>query len=288
MDAPSDSPKRDYWTSQMDEAFVFMEAMRVYPIVECGEPLVSLRDAAEGLEVQFSTTLINRRHPRVYFIRSGLIEGFQGAAREMNERGWVLKVEDGYRSPEMQRAQSHNPLHFDVILQKVIWELNGAVPSPELMLRRLSALIATRCRIGTHVSGSAIDISVFDRATGEEIDRGGPYIELSEKTPMASPFITPEQHRHRVEIEAIMRRHGWFAYPYEFWHFSGGDSYAETIAGTGKPARYGPVVFDGKSITVIPDPASDELLEPLEFYQRQIDAALERLENRSTNPSPSL
>ena len=276
----SDASKREYWASQLVEAFAFMEAMRVHPLQECGEPMASLREASEELEVQFSTTLINGCHPRVYFIRAGLIDHFRRAAREMNDRGWVLKVEDGYRSPEMQRAQSHNPLHFDVILEKVMWELNGGIPTPELMFRRLSAVIATRCRIGTHVSGSAIDISVFDRATGEEIDRGGSYIEISERTPMASPFITPEQHRHRTEIDALMRRNGWFAYPYEFWHFSGGDSYAESLAGTGQPARYGPVAFDGNSITVIPDPASDEMLEPLEFYQRQIEAALERLGKR--------
>jgi D-alanyl-D-alanine dipeptidase len=277
--SPSDMANREYWTTQLDEAFAFMEAMRVYPIEECGEPMVSLCEASDGLEVEFSTTLINRTHPRVFFVREGLIKHFRAAAREMNDRGWVLKIEDGYRSPEMQRAQSHNPAHFDVILEKVMWELNGQVPTPELMFRRLSALIATRCRIGTHISGSAIDISVFDRTTGNELERGGTYIEISERTPMASPFITEEERKNRTEITAIMHRNGWFAYPYEFWHFSSGDSYAESLAGTGRPGRYGPVAFDGKSITVIPEPASDEMLEPLEFYERQIKAALERRSN---------
>lgn len=269
------TPRR-YWIEQMDEAFAFMEAMRRYPVEECGEALVSLRDAAEGLEVEFSETLINGCFPRVYFVREGLIEPFRGVAREMNERGWVLKVEDGYRSPEMQRAQSHNPAHFDGVLEKVIWELDGALPGPELMLRRLSALIATRCRVGTHVSGSAIDISVLDRASGREIDRGGPYIEISERTPLASPFVTSEQSRNRVEITALMKRHGWFAYPYEFWHFSAGDCYAESIAGEGKVARYGAVRFDGVAQVPMPEAESDALLEPLEFYRTQIEAALAR------------
>jgi len=269
---------RQYWIEQMDEAFAFMEAMRRYPLAECGERLVSLHEAAEGVEVLFSETLINNCFPRVYFVREGLIGPFRAVAREMNERGWVLKVEDGYRSPEMQRAQSHNPANFDRVLEKVIWELDGALPGPELMLRRLSALIATRCRVGTHVSGSAIDISVFDRSTGREIERGGTYIEISERTPLASPFVTPEQSANRVAIDAVMRRHGWFAYPYEFWHFSAGDCYAESLAGSGRAARYGAVRFDPASGTqaLLAEEESDALLEPLEFYRTQIEAALAR------------
>ncbi len=269
---------RAYWTEQMDEAFAFMETMRRYPLEECGEPLASLRDAVGGLDVTFSDTLINQQFPRVYFIREGLLPSFLTLAREANERGWQLKVEDGYRSPEMQRGQSHNPRHFDLILQKTIWELGGKTPSPELMLRRLSAIIATRCRVGTHVSGSAIDISIFSRETGAEVERGGKYIEISERTPMGSPFITPQERENRDAIEALFRRHGWMPYPYEFWHFSQGDSYAETVAGTRRPSRYGPVRFDGATATPIPESESDELLEPLPFYEAQIAAALQRLD----------
>src|SRR5690606_26323431 len=109
-----------------------------------------------------------------------------------------------------------------------------------------------------------------------EMDRGGPYIEISERTPMASPFITPEQRENRDVIDAVMRRHGWMPYPYEFWHYSSGDSYAETVAGTLRPARYGAVRFDGHAITPIPDAESDEMLEPLAFYETQIAAALQR------------
>lgn len=268
--------RRAYWAAQMDEAFHFMEAIRQYPLAECGENLASLVEAAEGLEVVFSQTLINRKFPRVFFIRIGLIESFRQVAREMNRCGWILKVEEGYRSPEMQRAQSNNPRHFDRILEKTIWELGGKVPAPELMLRRMSALIATRCRVGTHVSGSAIDISVLDRTTGEELRRGGPYVEISERTPFASPFITPEERRNRERIDAVMSRHGWVAYPYEFWHYSAGDAYAGRLHGTNCAARYGPVRFADGNITPIPDPESDELLEPLEFYRQGIEAALER------------
>ncbi len=284
MTSPLPDPARCYWSEQMEAAFAFMEAMSRYPIQESGEAFASLREAMEGVEVQFSTSRINGTFPRVYFLRRSLVESLRNVAEAMNRRGWVLKIEDAYRSPAMQRGQSHNPLHFDAILEKVRWELGGALPDAALMMRRVSAMIATRCRVGTHLSGSAIDLSVFDRATGEEIDRGGSYIEFSERTPMASPFVTPEQRRNRDAIEALMLEYGWHAYPFEFWHYSSGDCYAESLAGSGQPGRFGPVRFDEANplapLDCISEEESQQWLEPVSFFEAQIKAALQRSEGK--------
>lgn len=45
--------RRAYWTAQMDAADEFMRRALRYPVAECGEPVVSLRDAAsaDGVEV---------------------------------------------------------------------------------------------------------------------------------------------------------------------------------------------------------------------------------------------
>lgn len=269
--------RRRFWCEQMDAAFQFMETMREYPVHESWEPFAPIREALDGLEVLYSDTKINGTFPRVFYLREELVVSLRQVAKAMNERGWILKVEDAYRSPEMQRAQSHNPSHFDRVLEKVRWELGGALPTPELMFKRLSAIIATRCSVGTHVSGSAIDISVFDRDTGRELERGGKYVEISERTPMKSPFITEEERRNRYAIEQLMLAHGWHAYPYEFWHFSQGDCYAEWLARSGKPGRYGPVYWNGREIAPMDAGEADQLLEPLAFYDREIQAALERV-----------
>lgn len=273
----NDLEQRRYWTTKMEEAWVFMERMRTWPIQECGEPMVSLVDASDGLEVAFSSSLLGGCYPRVFFCREGLIAQFRSVAQAMNARGWVLKVEDAYRSPAMQRAQTTNPKHFDLVLQKTIWELGGAVPDPRLLMRRMAALIAARCRIGTHVSGSAIDISVLDRTTGQEVPRGGSYIEISHRTPMDSPFLDTRESENRRAITALLQAHGWVAYPWEFWHYSSGDSYAEYLTDTGQPGRYGPIHFDGHTSIPIPDPESDALLNSEDFYREQIQAALLRL-----------
>ena len=42
--------RRAYWTEQMDAAYAFMRRMLEYPVQDCGEPLVSLRDAVTAVE----------------------------------------------------------------------------------------------------------------------------------------------------------------------------------------------------------------------------------------------
>ena len=278
---------RDFWTSQMESACGFMDAMLEYPVEECGETLVSLPESvrADGVAVQFSHTRLAAKHNRLFYLRRGLIEDFIAASRQMNDRGWILRVEDGFRSRAMQKDLALQESLFDRILQKVIWEAGGRTPDPKLMLRRLSVLIASCPKIGTHMSGSAIDISVLRAGDLSEIERGGPYLELSELTPMASPFVSVDANRNRTEISQIMQRHGFIAYPYEFWHYSKADAYWEFLTDSGKPARYGPVDFDiaNGNISPISDPKAP--LHLLEDIERHIKSSLYRLNANSWKTS---
>ena len=276
---PDEAARRAYWADQMDAAYDFMETIRGRAVEECGESLASLRDAvrAAHLDVAFSDTRIADTFDRIFYLREGLIHDFLAVAKGMNDRGWVLKVEDAYRSRAMQTALLGEERVFDVILRRVLWERDSEVPDPETMLRRVSALIATRPNIGTHMSGSALDISVLRRDSGRELDRGGSYIELSEKTPMASPFISAEAREKREAITAFMQRRGFAAYPYEFWHYSKGDAYEGFLTGADAPARYGAVDADLDTGQVTPTPSPDEPLHTLDKIQRRIEEALERL-----------
>ena len=201
-----------------------------------------------------------------------MIDHVIAAAREMNGRGWVLKVEDAYRTIEIQTRLARQADVFGRILKRVCWELKGRKPSPEHMLRRISTLVATCPKVGTHMSGSALDITVLENDGREELDRGAPYLEMSELTPMTSPFAPPEARRNRDEITAIMARHGFAAYPYEFWHYSSGDAYSEYLSGSRAPARYGAVNLELTSgrTTEIPNP-----LRPL-HSREEIRGEIER------------
>lgn len=277
-----DATRRAYWIEQMDAAARFMEEMKARPVAECGEPLASLKAAAAAasVEVAFSKTRLAGRFDRLFHLREGLVGPFLSVAHDMNKRGWVLKVEDAFRTRDMQKDLALDPRLFDAILDRVVWELDGEAPSADLMLRRLTALVATCPKIGTHMSGSAIDVSVLSRADGAERDRGAPYLEMSELTPMESPFPDEGARRNRREITALLARHGFAAYPYEFWHYSQGDAYEGKLVGSDTPARYGPVDLDPASgrATPIEDPVA--LLNSLDEIRARIDEALARIAHR--------
>lgn len=274
-----DLARRAYWCQQMELAVVFVEKMLNWPVEESMEPFVSLPDAAKeaGVEVTFSTKPHSLGLPRRYFLRQGQIPGFIGAARDMNKRGWVMHVEDGYRSTTMQKYIGRQPLVFDQVLQRCIWELDGKTPTAEFMFRRSMAVIAYCPKVGTHMSGSAIDISVFEKEGGKEVDRGKPYLEMSELTPMTSPFITSRALKNRVAISAIMRKHGFVEYPYEFWHFNSGDIYDRFLTGKGGPGKYGAVDWDPNTGKITPVAKPTDPLNTFDEIRGEIDAALKRL-----------
>jgi len=305
-DLDSDAARRAYWTVELEAAWHFMfEQVLPYPVAECGEPMVSLQQAAAQADVvvQFSARPHALGLPRLYYLRDGQIPGFIGAAAEMNDRGWVMRVEDGYRTPQMQKHLGLMPGVFDAVLRRVMWELGGEPsapppggglaparrdgaqrlgcamrPTPEFMFRRCSTLVASVPKFGTHMSGSAIDISVMhlDDPT-REVDRGAPYLEMSALTPMGSPFVSDEARRNRRDITALMRRHGFVDYPWEFWHYSSGDAYEQVLAKTGRPAIYGAVQCDLQSLQVAPLALPEQPLNSFDEIRIEIDAALARL-----------
>lgn len=275
---PDEARRRAFWSEQMDAAFVLTEEFRRYPVRECGETFVSLRDTARsaGVEMLLSSTEFMGKCPRLFFLREGLIDSILAVARDMKARGWLLKIEDGYRTYEMQKTGGRAPCVFDALLQCVLRETGGRIPSPKLMLRRLTAVVATMPKLATHMSGSALDISVVQADDGQDVDRGGPYLEISELTPMASPFVSDRAQQNRVDITALMERHGFMAYPYEFWHYSQGDVFAESLLKTGKPGRYGAVNWDSKTGKTTPLTDQEGLLNSLEDIQAEIKNALAR------------
>ena len=254
-----------------------------HPVAECGEMMLPLEPAARdaGVEVAFSFKKHALGLDRLYYLRESQIKSFLGAAEEMNRRGWVMLVEDGFRTTTMQRHLARMPRVFDAVLKSVVWELGGKTPTPEFFLRRAMTLIAQKPKVGTHMSGSAIDISVLERGSDDppkEVDRGGPYLEMSELTPMASPFVSKEAQRNRFAITEIMRRHGFTEYPFEFWHYNSGDVYDQLLNNTGRPGKYGAIDWAGPGSNAIIPVANP--LEPLNSpadVQAEIDAAFKRM-----------
>lgn len=274
-----DSAAISYLAKRLDEAYEFMMKAMRQPVAECGETLIHLEQvvADAGVKVEFSRKSHALGLPRLFFLREGQINGFLQAATKMNRRGWAMRIEDGYRTREMQKFIGLDPSVFDVILRVVIRELGGRTPTPEHMFKRALTLVAQIPATGTHMSGSAIDISVMDWNTGLEVDRGAPYLEMSELTPMDSPFISSAARENRREINAIMRDAGFVEYPYEFWHYSSGDAYENILCNRQGPARYGAVDLNPDSGRIQPLPNPELPLNDLDEIKVEIDAAILRI-----------
>ena len=273
-----DAARRAYWAEQMELGYAMVQKLIAFPVNECGEGFASIPDAsaAANVEVQFSTSKIAGSLDRVFYMREGLVRDVITIGSEMNARGWILKIEDGFRSLEMQRQLVRKPVLFDTILKKCIWENGGAIPPVEMVFRRAIVLIANIPKIGTHMSGSAIDISVFRRDDGTEVWRGNPYLEMSERTPMRSPFIEPEALENRLAITAMMEAHGFMHFPFEFWHYNKGDAGAHILTGNPAPCRYGPVNWNPRTNEVTPVADLLTPLNPLPVIEKEIAAAMER------------
>lgn len=274
-----DAARRAYWSDQLEKGYALVRQIEAFPVEECCEPFASLVDAVEesNVEVIFSESKIAGSLDRVFFIRQSLVTDVLAIAREMNDRGWILKIEDGYRSLDMQRQLGSKPEIFDAILRKCLWEFGGVIPSVDVIFRRGCVLVANVPRAGTHMSGSAIDISVFRRDDGSEVWRGNTYLEMSERTSMRSPFVEPEAIANRLAITEIMERHGFMHFPFEFWHYNKGDALAQILNGSKVPARFGAVHWDSRTNVVTPVDHPERPLRPLEEIQKEIEAAIERV-----------
>ncbi|MEE3259941.1 MAG: M15 family metallopeptidase [Candidatus Latescibacterota bacterium] len=277
---PDEEVRRRFWTEHMERSHHLLQAMTQYQTVESGEGFASIPDAADtaGVEMLFATGKIAGDLDRIFHIRKRLIPDLLAIARDMRERGWLLKVEDGYRTQEMQTQLGQKPAVFDMIVGSCRWELGGETPPLDLIRRRSTCLVANYPNRGTHTMGAAVDISVFGLDDGAEIWRGKPYLEMSEYTPMDSPFISPAERQNRREITALMERHGFLHYPGEFWHYNKGDALYHHMAKTGQPAPYGPVHWDPATNQVTPYDDVSSPLTPPAAMAAHLDAALARLD----------
>ena len=269
---------RAYWAEQMEKGYELVQRIMAFAVQESGEGFASLQDAVadDGVEIHFSTSKIAGELDRVFFIRESLVHDVIAIGHEMNNRGWILKIEDGYRSLNMQKQLGSKAELFDAILRKCIWENGGVIPSVDLVFRRGSVLIANVPKVGTHMSGSAIDISVIRRDDGSEVWRGNPYLEMSERTPMRSPFVEREWVQNRVEITAIMETYGFMHFPFEFWHYNKGDALGHILTGNAAPATFGPVHWDPATNKVTAVADSTRPLRPLPEIEREIASAIAR------------
>ena len=126
-------------------------------------------------------------------------------------KGYRLKIWDAYRP---QRGVNH----FERWAEDVADVRMKAFFYPDLDKSVLFDQGYIDHRSG-HSRGSTVDITLFDMATGREIDAGGPFDFFGELSHPDYTAITDEQYANRMLLRDIMVGAGYTPLDTEWWHF---------------------------------------------------------------------
>ena len=186
-------------------AEVLKESMTVSPPVETGDFLpadlveLAVLDATIRLDVRYATTnnflgSVFYARPRA-FLQRPAAEALLRVQQKLKPLGYGLLVHDGYRPWYVTRT---------------FWEC-----TPE----NKKWLVANPASGSKHNRGAAIDLTLYDLATGAVIEMPSTY---DESTPRAYAFYpggTSLQRWHRALLRRLMEAEGFTVNPDEWWHF---------------------------------------------------------------------
>lgn len=79
--------------------------------------------------------------------------------------------------------------------------------------------VASPVKGSKHNRGCAVDLSLYDLATGKEVTMPSPYDEFSDRAASNYAGGTVEQRRLRALLRNAMVEHGFTIEPSEWWHF---------------------------------------------------------------------
>lgn len=185
------------------------EALAATPPAEDGafrDPdLVELRslDATIAYDIRYATTNNFMQsefydEPRALLQRPAA-EALVRAHRTLGERGYGLLIHDAYR-----------PWY----VTKMFWDA-----TPEA----LKDFVANPANGSRHNRGAAVDLTLFDRATGEPVEMVGGYDEFSDRSFPEYLGGTSRQRWHRELLRGAMEAEGFAVYEFEWWHFDYAD-----------------------------------------------------------------
>ncbi len=129
------------------------------------------------------------------FMERTAAEALVRVHRALATQGFGLLIHDAYRP---------------WWVTKLFWEATSA---------REREFVADPAKGSRHNRGSAVDLTLFDRATGQVIEMPGGYDEMSSRSYPTYRGGTSLQRWHRNLLRAAMEREGFGVNPSEWWHF---------------------------------------------------------------------
>jgi D-alanyl-D-alanine dipeptidase len=180
-------------------------ALKLQPTPEKGDflptDLVELTkiDPDLKLDIRYATTN-NFLGTPVYtqaraFLQRPAAEAVLRADRDLHALGYGLIIHDGYR-----------PWY----VTKIFWD---ATPDPQKIF------VADPKAGSRHNRGCAVDLSLFDLKTGQEVTMPSGYDEMTKRAYANYPGGSTEERRLRAILRAAMVKQGFEINPTEWWHF---------------------------------------------------------------------
>jgi CubicO group peptidase (beta-lactamase class C family)/D-alanyl-D-alanine dipeptidase len=181
------------------------EALAAEPPAESGEfrepDLVDLSTVAETIRFDIRYASTNNFMSSVFyqlekaFLQRPAAEALGRAHRALGERGYGVLIHDAYRPWYVTK------MFFDA--------------TPEDM----KIFVADPSQGSRHNRGAAVDLSLYDLATGELAHAVGGYDEFSPRSYPDYPGGTSLQRWHRALLREAMEAENFTVYEAEWWHF---------------------------------------------------------------------
>ena len=130
------------------------------------------------------------------FLQRPAAEALLRAHHALRPRGYGVLVFDGYRPWSVT---------------KLFWDLTSPAKRE---------FVANPRKGSKHNRGCAVDMSLYDLATGREVGMPSAYDEMSPRAHPDYPGGTPEERARRDLLRAAMEREGFTVEPNEWWHFN--------------------------------------------------------------------
>ena len=136
----------------------------------------------------------------------------KGVQTKLREFGLGLKVFDAYRP---QRAVDHF-VRWAKVLNDTLTKHKYY---PNVAKKDLFKLDYIASRSG-HTRGGAVDLTIIDLSTGQEIDMGSGFDYFGTPSHPTYPNLTRKQRANRLLLRNLMMEAGFKPYSKEWWHFS--------------------------------------------------------------------
>ncbi|MFS8037475.1 M15 family metallopeptidase [Xanthobacter sp. AM11] len=139
-------------------------------------------------------------------------EALAAVAADARARGLGLRLFDCYRPA---RAVAH----FARWAADLADTRTKAAFYPDMDKKDLFAEGYIAARSG-HSRGSTLDLTLFSRASGADLDMGTPFDLFSSRSWPGSNQVTAAQKANRQFLADLMTRHGFVPFEKEWWHFT--------------------------------------------------------------------